>query len=339
MPKSPLLHRHLFAALAASLFWIPVAHASGDDGCYAPTTLRPNTYSCANVPMLARQRHAHQRDADDGRQRQGRTGVSRPEDDPGEGPDQPDHRAVPDGLLRMDLYRAEEPDKTGSATDAEAPSNQYADGEGSICRSMASGADAFNDALGGAGGLPPTKPHGCARRAPTSRRRLAPPAAQVPRGPNRRSSRRSASSSPRTSTARMRSTAPTSSPRPGPSRARHTREPVAEGNRPHGRARAAERRAGQRVRPRQPHADARPRDEGVARRREHGVSHLPEGVPEGALCDLRKRAVAACRVAWRQRHAAGRPVRPRARALVADDVERAADPARERTRQQAAVRV
>ena len=54
----------------------------------------------------------------------------------------------------MDLYRAEGPDKTGSATDAEAPSNQYADGEGSICRSMASGADAFNDALGGAGGLP-----------------------------------------------------------------------------------------------------------------------------------------------------------------------------------------
>ncbi|GAU07035.1 outer membrane assembly lipoprotein YfiO [Burkholderia stabilis] len=47
-----------------------------------------------------------------------------------------------------------QPDKTGGAADADAPSNRYADGEGSICRSMNAGADAFNDALNGASGVP-----------------------------------------------------------------------------------------------------------------------------------------------------------------------------------------
>ena len=145
MPKSPLLHRHLFAALAPAcsgfLLPMPAATPCADHA-------RPN--------ILLRQRamldanDTHQRDADDGRQRQGRTGVSTRRRSRRR-TDQPDHRAVPDGLLRMDLS-GRRTDKTGSATDAEARRTSTPTA-GSIRRSMASGADAFNDALGGAGGL------------------------------------------------------------------------------------------------------------------------------------------------------------------------------------------
>ncbi|MCA8276563.1 hypothetical protein LGN17_29175 [Burkholderia sp. AU30280] len=155
MPKHPLLHRHLFAALAAGLFWIPAAHASGDDGCYAPTTLRQTAYSCANVPMLS--------PANDTRinamlMMVDSAKVAQAFPDPKTIPakDRINQIIVP---FPMDfsgwIYIGQKaPDKDGNATDAETPSNQYADGEGSICRSMASGADAFNDALGSAGGLP-----------------------------------------------------------------------------------------------------------------------------------------------------------------------------------------
>ncbi|AOL08395.1 MULTISPECIES: hypothetical protein [Burkholderia] len=155
MPKSPLLHRNLFAALAASLFCIPAAHASGDDGCYAPTTLRQTTYSCANVPMLS--------PANDTRinamlMMVDSTKVAQAFPDPKTIPakDRINQIIVP---FPMDfsgwIYIGQkEPDKTGGAADTGTPSNQYADGEGSICRSMASGADAFNDALGSAGSLP-----------------------------------------------------------------------------------------------------------------------------------------------------------------------------------------
>ncbi|WP_412529959.1 hypothetical protein [Burkholderia lata] len=155
MPKSPLLHRHLFAALAASLFWIPAAHASGDDGCYAPTTLRQTSYSCANVPMLS--------PANDTRinamlMMVDSAKVAQAFPDPKTIPakDRINQIIVP---FPMDfsgwIYIGQKtPDKTGDAAETETPSNQYADGEGSICRSMTSGADAFNDALGSAGGLP-----------------------------------------------------------------------------------------------------------------------------------------------------------------------------------------
>ncbi|WP_175812557.1 hypothetical protein [Burkholderia contaminans] len=155
MPKRPLLHRNLFAALAASLFWIPAAHASGDDGCYAPTTLRQTTYSCANVPMLS--------PANDTRinamlMMVDSTKVAQAFPDPKTIPakDRINQIIVP---FPMDfsgwIYIGQkEPDKTGGAADTGTPSNQYADGEGSICRSMTSGADAFNDALGSASSLP-----------------------------------------------------------------------------------------------------------------------------------------------------------------------------------------
>lgn len=155
MPRNPLLQRNLFAALAASLLWIPGAHASSDDTCYAPATLRQNTYSCSNVPMLS--------PANDTRinamlMMVDSAKVAQVFPDPKTIPvkDRINQIVVP---FPMDfsgwIYIGQkEPDKTGGASDADAPSNQYADGEGSICRSMTAGTDAFNDALTAASGIP-----------------------------------------------------------------------------------------------------------------------------------------------------------------------------------------
>ncbi|WP_107310551.1 hypothetical protein [Burkholderia metallica] len=155
MSNTPLLHRHLFAALAAGLFWIPAAHASGDDGCYAPPTLRQTAYSCANVPMLS--------PANDTRinamlMMVDSAKVAQTFPDPKTIPakDRINQIVVPfpmDFSGWIDIGQ-KAPDKTGDAADADTASNRYADGEGSICRSMRAGADAFNDALGSAGGLP-----------------------------------------------------------------------------------------------------------------------------------------------------------------------------------------
>lgn len=155
MPRSPLLQRNLFAALAASLLWIPGAHASSDDTCYAPATLRQNTYSCSNVPMLS--------PANDTRinamlMMVDSAKVAQEFPDPKTIPakDRINQIVVPfplDFSGWIDIGQ-KQPDKTGGAADADAPSNRYADGEGSICRSMNAGADAFNDALNGASGVP-----------------------------------------------------------------------------------------------------------------------------------------------------------------------------------------
>ncbi|KAG8152354.1 hypothetical protein [Burkholderia catarinensis] len=155
MPRNPSLHRNLFAALAASLLWIPAAHASGDDGCYAPTTLRQTGYSCANLPMLS--------PANDTRINAmllmvDSAKVAQVFPDPKTIPakDRINQIIVP---FPMDFsgwisIGQKEPDKGSGAADADAPSNRYADGEGSICRSMNSGSDAFNDALNGTSGIP-----------------------------------------------------------------------------------------------------------------------------------------------------------------------------------------
>ncbi|MDN7857683.1 hypothetical protein QZM81_17925 [Burkholderia cepacia] len=158
MPRNPLLHRHLFAALAAGLFWIPAAHASGDDGCYAPTTLRQTAYSCANLPMLS--------PANDTRinamlMMVDSAKVAQAFPDPKTIPakDRINQIIVPfpmdfSGWIYIGQKEPDTTAKADNAADSDASSNRYADGEGSICRSMNSGADAFNDALGGAGGLP-----------------------------------------------------------------------------------------------------------------------------------------------------------------------------------------
>ncbi|CAB3770160.1 hypothetical protein GQ57_28035 [Burkholderia sp. MSh2] len=155
MPTTRLLHRNLFAALAASLLWIPAARASGDDGCYAPATLRQAGYSCANVPMLSPANdtrvNAMLMMVDSGK-------VAQVFPDPKTIPakDRINQIIVPfpmDFSGWIDIGQ-KQPDKGGGTADADASSSQYADGEGSICRSMSAGVDAFNDALTGAGGLP-----------------------------------------------------------------------------------------------------------------------------------------------------------------------------------------
>ncbi|MGT0250661.1 hypothetical protein [Burkholderia pyrrocinia] len=155
MRRNPLLQRNLLAALAASLLWIPGAHASSDDTCYAPATLRQNAYSCGNVPMLS--------PANDTRINAmllmvDSAKVAQVFPDPKTIPakDRINQIIVPfpldfSGWIEIGQKR---PDQAGGAADADAPSNRYADGEGSICRSMNAGADAFNDALNAAGGIP-----------------------------------------------------------------------------------------------------------------------------------------------------------------------------------------
>ncbi|MFP3504046.1 hypothetical protein [Burkholderia sp. SIMBA_062] len=155
MPRNPTLNRNLLAALAASLLCLPAAHASSDDSCNVPPTLRQSTYSCGNVPMLS--------PANDTRinamlMMVDSAKVARVFPDPKTIPpkDRISQMIVPfpmDFSGWIDIGQ-KAPDQTGGAADADALSNRYADGEGSICRSMDSGADAFNDALGGAGGLP-----------------------------------------------------------------------------------------------------------------------------------------------------------------------------------------
>ncbi|ACB68898.1 conserved hypothetical protein [Burkholderia ambifaria MC40-6] len=156
MPRNPTLNRNLLAALAASLLCLPAAHASSDDSCNVPPTLRQGTYSCGNVPMLS--------PANDTRinamlMMVDGAKVARVFPDPKTIPpkDRISQMIVPfpmDFSGWIDIGQ-KAPDPAGGAADADAPSNRYADGEGSICRSMDAGADAFNDALDGAGGLPP----------------------------------------------------------------------------------------------------------------------------------------------------------------------------------------
>ncbi|WP_175723583.1 hypothetical protein [Burkholderia ambifaria] len=156
MPRNPTLNRNLLAALATSLLCLPAAHASSDDSCNVPPTLRQGTYSCGNVPMLS--------PANDTRinamlMMVDSAKVARVFPDPKTIPpkDRISQMIVPfpmDFSGWIDIGQ-KAPDPAGGAADADAPSNRYADGEGSICRSMDAGADAFNDALDGAGGLPP----------------------------------------------------------------------------------------------------------------------------------------------------------------------------------------
>ncbi|MFL6665793.1 MAG: hypothetical protein ACJ8J3_01345 [Burkholderia ambifaria] len=156
MPRNPTLNRNLLAALATSLLCLPAAHASSDDSCNVPPTLRQGTYSCGNVPMLS--------PANDTRinamlMMVDGAKVARVFPDPKTIPpkDRISQMIVPfpmDFSGWIDIGQ-KAPDPAGGAADTDAPSNRYADGEGSICRSMDAGADAFNDALDGAGGLPP----------------------------------------------------------------------------------------------------------------------------------------------------------------------------------------
>lgn len=155
MPITLTLHRNLLAALTASLLCVPAAHASSDDTCDVQLTLRQGAYSCGNVPMLS--------PGNDTRinallmmveSRKVAQVFPDPKTIPAK--ERINQIVVP---FPMDfsgwIYIGQKsPDKTGDGQDADPSSNRYADGEGSICRSMESGAQAFDDALSGAAGLP-----------------------------------------------------------------------------------------------------------------------------------------------------------------------------------------
>ncbi|KVQ00705.1 hypothetical protein WJ95_28190 [Burkholderia ubonensis] len=155
MPKTTLLHRNLIASLTASLLCVSSAHASSDDSCYSPVTLRQNTYSCGGMPILTPANdtriNAMLLMVDSGK-------VAQLFPDPKTIPpaDRVNRIIVPfsyDFSGWIDIGQ-KQPDTAGNASDAAAPSNRYADGEGSICRSMNAGVDAFNDALNAAKDLP-----------------------------------------------------------------------------------------------------------------------------------------------------------------------------------------
>lgn len=170
MRRTPLLRQSPFATLAASLLaLLPActAWASGDMGCYPNATLRQPTYSCGGVPILT--------PGNDTRINAmllmtGSSKLAQVFPDPKTVPpaDRPSHLIVPflyDFSGWIDIGQ-KLPDPSGNANDASGTngstdttggngqSNVYADGEGNICRSMASGEQAFNDALDAAKDLP-----------------------------------------------------------------------------------------------------------------------------------------------------------------------------------------
>ncbi|KWK44572.1 hypothetical protein WT81_14835 [Burkholderia stagnalis] len=155
MRRTTLLHRNLIASLTASLFCIPVAHASSDDSCNPPAALRQNAYSCGGMPILS--------PANDTRINAMLLMVDSSQlaqlfPDPKTIPpkDRANRIVVPfsyDFSGWIDIGQ-KQPDTASNASNANAPSNQYADGEGSICRSMTAGADAFGAALNAAKDLP-----------------------------------------------------------------------------------------------------------------------------------------------------------------------------------------
>lgn len=155
MRRTTLLSRHLIASLTASLLCIPAAHASGDDGCYPPASLRQGDYSCGSMPILSPANdtrvNAMLLTVDSAR-------VAQLFPDPKTIPphDRASRIVVPfsyDFSGWIDIGQ-KQPDAASDASGTAAPWNQYADGEGSICRSMSAGADAFGAALGAATALP-----------------------------------------------------------------------------------------------------------------------------------------------------------------------------------------
>jgi hypothetical protein len=156
MRRTTLPKLTLLAALAASLLCVSSAHASSDDSCYAPATLRQSGYSCGGMPILSPSNdtrlNAMLLMVDSGK-------VAQLFPDPKTIPadDRVSRIIVPfsydfSGWIDIGQKQADTP---SDASDANAAPSQYADGEGNICRSMNSGYGAFNDALGAARDLPP----------------------------------------------------------------------------------------------------------------------------------------------------------------------------------------
>lgn len=150
-----MLRRYLIAALVLGAIPVSAAHASGDDGCDPETTLRQTAYSCSGVPFLS--------PANDSRinsmllmahsDKLASTLPSR------------QSMAVADQIVSLGvpftfdysgwIYIGDKAGDESNSNDTNADdSNQYADGEGNVCRSASAGGDAFDDALKAAASLP-----------------------------------------------------------------------------------------------------------------------------------------------------------------------------------------
>ncbi|QVN23839.1 hypothetical protein [Burkholderia pyrrocinia] len=136
--------------LVASLLPVSAAYASSDGACEPTATLRPSGFSCGGIPILSpgndSRINAMLLMADGGR-------LAQVFPDPGTIPPavRTSRLVVPfsyDFSGWIDIGQ-KQPD-TADGARAEA----YADGEGNICRSMASGNKAFDDALTAAKDLP-----------------------------------------------------------------------------------------------------------------------------------------------------------------------------------------
>lgn len=148
-------HQHLIVALTASLLSVSTAHASGDMGCDPNATLRQGNYACGGVPILS--------PGNDTRINAmllmaNSNAVAQIFPDPQTVPlpDRPNHLIVPfiydfSGWIYIGQ---KEPDTTSAASGDNGQSNLYADGEGNICRSEESGAEAFYEALSAAKDIP-----------------------------------------------------------------------------------------------------------------------------------------------------------------------------------------
>lgn len=151
-----MLQRQLIARLLTGLLPLlsaTAAHASGDDGCYTTSTLRHPGYTCGGLPFLSPGNDTRINAMllmTDGKR------LSQTFPDPKKIPvaDRPNQLVVPflyDYSGWIDI--GQKPASADDNADANVQSTSYADGEGSICRSIVSGDQAFNDALSAAKGL------------------------------------------------------------------------------------------------------------------------------------------------------------------------------------------
>jgi hypothetical protein len=150
-----LLHRKLIATLVASLLPVSAAYASSDMSCDPSATIRQNSYSCAGLPILSpgndTRINAMLLMTDGGVLAQV---LPDPESVPPA--DRTSRLIVPfsyDFSGWIDIGQRQ-PETSSDSSAQGAQSDVYADGEGSICRSVTSGDKAFNDALDAAKGLP-----------------------------------------------------------------------------------------------------------------------------------------------------------------------------------------
>lgn len=154
--SATLLHQRLIATLLASLLPISSAYASADmSSCEPAAALRQNSYSCAGVPILSpgndSRLNAILLMADGSK-------LAQVLPDPKTIPsaERTSRLVVPfwyDVSRWIDIGQGQSDTSNEQSTNG-AQSALYADGEGNVCRSVATGGETFSDALDTAKDLP-----------------------------------------------------------------------------------------------------------------------------------------------------------------------------------------